>query len=122
MPKDEKDDDKNEDELKAAESYTLDFDEAAFWADNSSCTDICTNYCVSTNYGGVYGQYGVAATNYGYGAATNYGYGVATNYGYGAATNYGYGQYGVAGSPENYGYGVATNYGRFRRRTSDRDA
>ena len=36
-------------------------------------------------------QYGVAATNYGYGAATNYGYGAATNYGYGTATNYGYG-------------------------------
>ena len=36
-------------------------------------------------------QYGVAATNYGYGAATNYGYGATTNYGYGAATNYGYG-------------------------------
>ena len=55
MPKDEKDDDNIEDELRTAESFTLDFEEAEIWSDNSSCTDICTNYCVSTNYGGVYG-------------------------------------------------------------------
>ena len=57
-PKEEPKNDKmdnNEGELRAAESFTLEFEEAEIWSDNSSCTDICTNYCVSTNYGGVYG-------------------------------------------------------------------
>lgn len=61
MPKDEKDPkeepkdnkmDNIKDELRAAESFTLDFEEAKIWSDSSSCTDVCTNYCVSTNYGG----------------------------------------------------------------------